>query len=276
MTVIVAVRTGAAAVLAADSKLTTQGIAGKNPDGTPRYLPQTYDHALKICSDLTGTAIAAFAGHGAIGPQTVSDYFSRVEATLDIEAQFQDARIQELANDMVEARRGFFQKIGIAFEQAPQTTILLAAPPVGAVAPRVWRLDLIGAGVQVQEILQAGGVWLEGNAGSTLTLLYGTNPQIMEELQKALGVDSTVFQSALASQHHLCAVAQINFWTMPIQDAMDFAVFCASTEIEMERFLPGIAVCGGPIDLMTLEMAPKPHIRSFPGKSLHHPVPVPR
>lgn len=272
MTVIAAVRTGAAAVLAADSKLTTQGIGGKNEDGTPRYLPQTYDHAVKICADFTETAIAAFAGHGAIGAQTVSDYFSRVEANLDVSPEVQDNRVQELGGGMVAARRDFFQGIGIALEQAPQTTMLLAAPPVGAVAPRVWRVELAGSDMQVQEILQAPGIWFEGNVESTLTLLYGSGGEIMGELQKALEVDSDTFHSALTAQHYLSAVAKINFWTMPVQDAMDFAVFCASVQIEMERFLPGIPMCGGPIDLMTLEMAPRPHIRSFPGKSVHHPV----
>jgi hypothetical protein len=48
MTILVAARTGAAAVLAADSKLTTQVATGKNPDGTaPIFSTQTYP---KICA----------------------------------------------------------------------------------------------------------------------------------------------------------------------------------------------------------------------------------
>lgn len=271
MTVIVAVRTGAAAVLAADSKLTTQGVAGKNPDGTPRFLPQSYDHAIKICHDFSETAIAAFAGHGAIGAQTVTDYFSRVTANLDADAPSQDARVQRLVDDMVVARREFAKQINLPFDQSPQTTVLLAAAPSGAVAPRVWHIDLNGSRATVKEILQNPGVWLEGNAGAALTLLYGSSGGIDDGLRRELGVDEATFQAARIAQHHMAAVAQINFWTMPIQDAMDFAVFCATVQVDMERFLPGIGMCGGPIDLMTLEMAPRPHIKSFPGKALHHP-----
>jgi hypothetical protein len=171
----------------------TQGVAGKNLDETPRYLPLTYDHAVKICSDSTETAIAAFAGHGAIGQQTVSDFFSRVAANLNIEPASQDARVQQLGEEMVAARRAFFEELNLPFDQAPQTTILLAAPPLGAVGPRVWRIVLSGSEFHTQEILQGAGVWLEADAGFTLTLLYGWNTAIAEEVRKALGVDEKRF-----------------------------------------------------------------------------------
>lgn len=58
---------------------------------------------------------------------------------------------------------------------------------------------------------------------------------------------------------------------MPIQDAMDLAYFLADVQIEMDRFLPGAPVCGGPIDLMVLQGLPYRDIKAFPGKSLEHP-----
>lgn len=66
-------------------------------------------------------------------------------------------------------------------------------------------------------------------------------------------------------------ITKLNLWAIPIQDAIDLAVFLATVQEEMERFLPGSPVCGGPIDVMVLKMAPAPEIVSFPGKRLHHP-----
>ena len=77
MTILVAVRTGSAAVLAADSKVTAQAYVGTEPDGAPRYQRQTSDHGVKITEDGSSTAIAAFSGSSVIGEQSAVDYFAR-------------------------------------------------------------------------------------------------------------------------------------------------------------------------------------------------------
>jgi hypothetical protein len=66
-------------------------------------------------------------------------------------------------------------------------------------------------------------------------------------------------------------IDQLNLQTMPLQDAIDLAVFLAEVQIEMDRFLPGSPVCGGPVDVMVLRMVPTPEILTFSGKALHHP-----
>ena len=65
---------------------------------------------------------------------------------------------------------------------------------------------------------------------------------------------------------------QLSIAVMPVQDAMDLAVFLASVQIQMERFLPGDSLCGGPIDVMVLKTAPVQEILWFPGKDLKHPL----
>lgn len=271
MTVLVAVRTGSAAVLAADSKLSTQMKVGANEDGTPRLLPQTYDYAVKIVKDRSSTAIAAFAGFGNIGEQNAVDYFARLHLNLYVDAETQNAIVRDLAAGMVKERRKASEKYGFAFKDAPQTSALIAAPPADGTAPRLWRIELVGEKVNVQDILLWPGVWLEGSVGMTLTLLYGLDAERGEALRARLKVEHEVLKEALNATVDSASVNKINFFTMPVQDAMDFALFCAKVQVEMERFLPGIAGCGGPIDLMTLEMAPEPTIRAFPGKTLHHP-----
>jgi hypothetical protein len=271
MTILVAVRTGSAAVLAADSKLTTQGPAGKNPDGTVRWLPQTYDHAVKITQDGSSTAVAAFAGHANIGHQSAVDYFARQDLWLEVAPAEQDEKLRAMANRMMEERHRAAATYGYPPENMAPTTILLAAPPTEGVAPRVWRIGLQGKDAEVREILQTPLVWFEGSPAATMALLYGLDGQRAEALRERLGIEPETFQQAEADTIDVAAVKSINFWTMPVQDAIDFAVFAAQVQVEMDRFLPGFGNCGGPIDVMTLEMAPTPTIRSFPGKTLRHP-----
>jgi hypothetical protein len=47
-------------------------------------------------------------------------------------------------------------------------------------------------------------------------------------------------------------IDKLNLWAMPVQDAIDMAVFLATVQVEMDRFLPGTPACGGPIDVMGL------------------------
>ena len=65
----------------------------------------------------------------------------------------------------------------------------------------------------------------------------------------------------------------IDYWAMPLQDAIDLALFCVRTTIEMQRFSDGInlapgasASCGGPIDVAVIE--PNEGFRWVQNKSL--------
>lgn len=66
-------------------------------------------------------------------------------------------------------------------------------------------------------------------------------------------------------------IDKLNLWAMPVQDAIDMAVFLATVQVEMDRFLPGTPACGGPIDVVVLQMAPRAGIVTYPGKRPHHP-----
>lgn len=176
----------------------------------------------------------------------------------------------QLANDMQEARRRLGKKLEVPIDKMGATTVLLAAPPVGGVAPRFWQIAL-GSEPVVTEGLQHPGPWFEGSAGMTFALFTGIEFQRAIALREHLKTDPVAFEQALQSTAHLAAKNRINFWTMPVQDAIDFAVFAAQVQVEMDRFLPGFGSCGGPIDVMTLEMSPKPKIRELLGKSLRHP-----
>ena len=91
-------------------------------------------------------------------------------------------------------------------------------------------------------------------------------------LCKELGISEDKVDENLLKAGVFRPIDRINVVAMPLQDAIDLAVFLASVQIEMDRFLPGTPVCGYPIDVMALRMVPTPEILSFPGKRLHHPA----
>lgn len=77
---------------------------------------------------------------------------------------------------------------------------------------------------------------------------------------------------AIENSRELRPTEKLSLWSMPVQDAIDMAVFLATVQVHMDRFLPGTPACGGPIDAMVLQMAPEPGILTYPGKVLHHPA----
>jgi hypothetical protein len=272
MTIAVAVKTATAVVFGADSKLTTTGVAGINPDGTPNLVEQTYDNATKVAHDRNRYLMVMGAGQATIGDVAATDFVARVPFSLYPDANSQDAGIASIVDQMVNRKSHYWSQFKITPDQWLGPTLLLASPGPQEGAPRVWRVDLNGAGAQKQEILQNGGVWLEGAYWETYSLLYGYHPGVLVKIAEQLKVDSDqMAQTATQPQGWLRPIDKINYWSMPPQDAVDLTYFLATVQIQMDRFLPGPPRCGGPVDVMVMETSPYPAIHFMPGKELHHP-----
>jgi hypothetical protein len=121
---------------------------------------------------------------------------------------------------------------------------LLTAPPIGGLAPRFWQI-VLGTEPLVTEYLQTPGPWFDGSAAMAFALFHGIDYQRVPALRDQLKVDEVTFARALTETGHHAAVNRINFWTMPVQDAIDFAVFTAQVQVEMDRFLPGFGSVAG-------------------------------
>jgi hypothetical protein len=269
MTIAVAIKTHAAVVFAVDSKLSTMGVVGLNEDGSPRWVQQTYDNATKVVHDAARSMMAVAAGHANIGQVAATDYLSRCSFGSFSDAAAQDQAIADLVGRMVEQKRAHWSKADVPAEKWPGPTLLLAAPAVDGMGGRVWRVALDGESADTREILTHPGVRLEGSYNETYGLLYGYEPVVVAGLAKELGIDRARLMEAGNSVRVLRPVDRLNFGPMPVQDAIDLAVFLAGVQIQMDRFLPGVPLCGGSIDVMVLR--PGPEILVLPGKTLHHP-----
>ena len=271
MTIAIAVRTGSAVVFAADSKVTTSGIVGIEESGDPRWVEQTYYNAVKVIHDSSRKFMALVAGDANIGQETAMDFiatkdFGDIETVAD-----QDAKISSIVESMVNTKSEYWKKTKIEPKDWPGPTLLLAAAPSQGNAPRVWRVDLHGESSQIEEILTFPRIWLEGSYNEVFGLLYGYQPNILAEITDQGGIDPEKVAEIKQNLRVLRPIDKISLWSMPIQDAVDLAVFLAKVQVEMDRFLPGQPACGGPIDVMVLRVVPDRAIISFPGKVLHHP-----
>jgi hypothetical protein len=276
MTIAVAVRTGSAVVFAADSKLTTVGIAGYNPDGSAIWVDQTYDYATKVVHDQSQGVMCMVAGHANVGLIGAMDFIARRRFPIWLDkpdaGAAQDKYIAELVEELIQIKRAYWSTTKQPEDKWPGPILLLAATAPDRLTPRVWRIDLDGPGADTSEILQNAGLRLEGAYNEVFSLLYGYHFEVGFGAAQQLKIKPEDMNDAFINSKRLSPLQKINLWTMPAQDAMDLAYFLATVQIEMDRFLPGTPACGGPIDLMVLEMAPQPHIRTYPGKTRHHPA----
>jgi len=270
MTIAVAVRIGSAVVFAADSKITTMGVVGIQEDGTPSWVEQTYDNATKVAHDLSQQLMVMVAGEANVGKVLVTDFISTTAFPDARTPEDQETEVQKLVSAMKDARRSFWEG-KVSSEQWPMTTMLLAVPSPRGDVPRVWRIEFRGEDATTEEILTEPGVRLEGSYAEVYGLLYGYEPRVFTSIIEGLGIEPERLQKAFDTRKALSPLHKMPLWSMPLQDAIDMAVFIAEVQVQMDRFLPGTPACGGPIDVLVLQMAPRPGITAFPGKSLHHP-----
>jgi hypothetical protein len=272
MTIAIAIRTDSAVVFAADSKITTRGVVGLDEKGEPVWQEQTYDNATKVVHDPSRTLMAMVAGSANIGRTAATDFISTQSFGWGGSRDDQDQRINDLVNAMVARKSDYWKTTKAAPETWPGPTVLLAAPELSGNTPRVWRVNLEGEGAKTTEILTAPWIHLEGAYDETFSLLYGIHSEVLKGMSTELKLPPDSLWTAWREMKYPRPLDKLNLWAMPIQDAIDMAVFLAMVQVEMDRFLPGIPACGGPIDVMVLQMAPTPGITAYPGKVVHHPV----
>jgi hypothetical protein len=276
MTIAVSIQINTAAVFAADSKLTTRGLVGFDDAGEPLFVNQTYDNATKIVQDHSGVAIAMVAGSGSLGPMGVLDYIASSSVPRDADPDQQEALIKEFAEGMAKLRAGYWHERKVAPDRWPYSVVILALAPTASLSPIV--RQILFAGEQPQIVKITNQVYLEGSYDSAAAILYGVRTDIIDALGEELKVGGqavgaeAIYEVLRKSKKVMRPIDKLSTAVMPIQDAVDLAVFLATCQVQMERFLPGEPVCGGPIDVMVLKTSPRREVLCFPGKALQHPV----
>jgi len=274
MTIAVAIRTLSAIIFAADSKLTTYGRVGYDKDGEAIVVPQTYDNATKIVADCNSTGMAAVIGSATLGKISFMDYIASRSLPAIPDDAAQETALRTFVEEMAALRTEYWGDV--PEEKWPDTVLLLATSAAGSHSPALWHVEYSGKKNPVLERL-THRIYLEGSYRQVFSLLYGYDSHVVLAAASEIKVGEQTLDPNLMAEalgkglKVLKPVEQINPHVMPIQDAMDLAFFLATAQVQMERFLPGEALCGGPIDVMVLKTAPVQEILWHPGKELHHP-----
>lgn len=270
MTILVAVKTGTDLVIAADSKVTTSGIGGKDPSGNPILLEQTYDFGTKIAFSRGNFWTAAIAGQGSFGDVQILDIVGEYRSEGFGTRSEQDLDLTKLVGSMTEIRNSKF----ITYPEGswPFTELFIFSSDPEGRSVRAWDV-IYGPSLsppRVNEILQLSGVYFAGSYKEVFTLLYGYNSETTQEIAAALEIPEVSINAALQDKF-FPPIRKLNVLVMPLQDAIELANFLAKVQIQMERFLPGAARCGGPIDIAIVRGLPKHEVIWYPGKEIRHP-----
>ncbi|TCX49160.1 MULTISPECIES: hypothetical protein [unclassified Dehalobacter] len=269
MTIIAAIKTGTDLVLAADSKVTTKGFGGI-VDGQSIWLDQTYDYCTKIAFSLHNCFTAAVAGQASFGDIQTLDIIKEFDAVIPETREAQHNELMKLVNKINELRSLKYHEIGIPEQYLPVTYLILGGSDPEGRGVNAWHITFQSNTPTVMEILKTPTVFLAGAADNALTLLYNYSFGSVNEVAATLEMESKQMNEAF--NNLVSPINKINFSAMPIQDAMDMAAFLAKVQIQMDRFLPGIGSCGGPIDIAVVHGLPRNEVRWFPGKELHYPT----
>ncbi|GEM_PF-3354930 len=271
MTIAVTIKTGSAVVFAADSKITTSAFAGLLESGKPNWVVQTYDNAYKLAHDRDRQLMAMVVGDANVGTVPAADFIAACGFPGAPDLPRQDESLDRLLASMANECRSYWSSSKLPEAQWPGPSLVVALAAPDGRSARVFWVSLRGGKFEKKEILKRPGIHLEGNPGDVFTLLYGFDAAKAEVITGQLQIDNDKFVEAWRRSRNLSAIDKLNVASMPIQDAMDLAEFLAYVQVQMDRFLPGEAACGGPIDLMVLQLFPHPAITEFAGKTLHHP-----
>jgi hypothetical protein len=211
------------------------------------------------------------ADHTNVGTVPAADFIAASDFPQISDSEGQEAALRKLLSRMEEESRSYWTAAKLPEDQWPGPTLILATAAPDGRSARIWSASIKGGKVEISAILPEPGIYLAGSYAEVFALLYGINFLKGTDVARRVGVEEEKFIEAWRESKVLSPIDKLNLLAMPSQDAMELAEFLATSQVQMDRFLPGDAACGGPIDLMLLQLFPAPTIVEFYGKTLHHP-----
>ncbi len=256
MTIVVAVKVNDGLVLAADSAVTIHG----GPPGQPASILKTYDHGRKL-ADIKDYPIGTLTwGISTIGSRTIESLISEYEFGLPSakDPAAKGFQVRDIAENLkVFLRRHYEAQFGPISPQAasrmPSLGILACGYSDEAYFPEQYLFEFpMIPELQARHPNKANGEpefgadWFGMNDAIT-RLLKGADPRLANILAERLRMPTDEVWRLLSQfEYHLA------FEGMPLQDAVDLAVYLIETTIGRHRFAIGAPGCGGAIDVAVI------------------------
>jgi hypothetical protein len=270
MTVCVSVKVSEGLVLAADSVAAIQGTL-QGPDGkTSTGILKTYEHVRKL-SHIKDYPIGTLAwGTALVGARSVESLIKEYEYSLpslaEEEEKIKERRmrgspgepytytVQGIADRLLKHVLAFYQ---VTFssqppDQWPPLGILVSGYSSGQFFPQQWLIDLPKSNnatqvrPDVNERPWFGAMWF-GLTDAIVRLHWGRDDQAIALLSEHFNVPAEQIATLLEQLQY-----PIAFDGMPLQDAIDYAVYLVNVAIGRFRFVVGAPLCGGEIDVAVI------------------------
>ena len=256
MSIAVAVKVNDGLVLASDSTVVIRGSSA----GQPSSVLKTYDHGRKL-ADIKDYPIGTLTwGISTIGSRTIESLISEYEFTLP-SATHPEARgfkVRDIAENLKTFLRQRYETeqgplVPQAASRMPSLGILVSGYSDGAYFPEQYLFDFpMMPELQPRHPNKANGEpefgvdWFGQN--DTITrLIKGADPRLAVALAERLKMPSEEIWRLLSQFEYRVALEG-----MPLQDAIDLAVYLVETTIGRHRFVMGAPFCGGEIDVAVI------------------------
>lgn len=255
MTIAISMKVNDGVVLATDSATTMINVGN---DGR-RTVTNVYDNANKVFNLMKGLPIGAITwGAGSIGQQSISTL------TKVFRKEITDGKLKIDMNnytikDVAEIFKDFmFQRYDNVFnslpaEKRPDLGFMVVGYSANQPLAEEYKIDITKGECKgpylIRDQNQSGVTW-NGVVEPITRLFKGRSTflvQILREAKLDDGTINTIIGLCESKLQHLMVNP-----AMPIQDAIDFAIFLADTTAKYSKFAPGPNTVGGPIEIATI------------------------
>lgn len=253
MTIVVAVKVNDGLVLAADSAVAVHG----GPAGHPPGILKTYSYGRKL-SHIKDYPIGVLSwGISLLGSRTIESLISEYEFGLPSTSDeaVQGFKVREIADNLRTflLERYQAQYGPLSPGNQPSLGVLVSGYSDGAYFPEQYLFEFpVTPDLQVRRPDKEGGEpdfgvdWF-GLTDAITRLIKGADPRLRAVLAERLQISLEEAWQLLAQFEY-----PITFEGMPLQDAIDLAVYLVEMTIGRYRFAVGAPLCGGEVDVAVI------------------------
>jgi hypothetical protein len=248
MTVVVAVKVNDGLVLAADSAVAVHG----GPTGQPPGILKTYDYGRKL-SHIKDYPIGTLSwGVSLLGSRTIESLINEYEFSLPPAKDAGGFQVREIADNL----RAFLQERyevqygPLSPRGQPSLGVLVSGYSDGRYFPEQYLFEFPATPeLQVRRPNKENGEpdfgvdWF-GLTDAITRLIKGADPRLATVFGQRLETSPDEAWQSLAQFEY-----PIAFEGMPLQDAIDLAVYLVEMTIGRYRFVVGAPLCGGAVDV---------------------------
>jgi len=239
MTICVSVKTHDGIVLGTDSMSTVV----RSSQDVQQVIEKSYSNARKL-AQIGGFPVGAFTyGLGNLGSRTVYSHI------LEYSRMNKNDSVRGIATGLANHISPIYENVTKALNEKPTLGLYVAGYSRGSATPEEWEVVLPESSVPhpTRAIDGFGANW-RGVPIPFARLYNGFDPQLFQLLENE-GVDRELLLK-VAQSNPFAANVMIDL--MPLQDAINFAVYILRTTIGFTSFESGSTLCGGQLQIAVI------------------------